>query len=233
MLSTILKTVEPYGLKGEIIAFQGGVVADVNSGEVLMKKYVNEADGLELLADIQARGYYIQVYDGGEYYVNRYTKRTERYARVNNHLEPIVVGDDILGYVVKNKLKLDKMVFGLDDDGLINKYEQIEPTMNEYIKKYEGRLVFNSSNTMLIEAVSVGCTKGEAVAFVAERNGIKQEEVICIGDSLNDYSMVTWAGRGFAVANSTHDLIEAADEVTVSCDEDAVGTVIRKYCLED
>ncbi|MBQ9710162.1 MAG: HAD family phosphatase [Clostridia bacterium] len=232
MLSTILKTVEPYGLKGEIIAFQGGVTADVNTGEVFEKKHVNHNDAIELLTELEAAGYYIQVYDNGDYFVNRYTKRTAHYAKING-LEPIVIGEDVVGYVLKNGLKLDKIVFGLDDDGLIPCYEEIEPTITAFKKKYEGRLLFNSSNTLLIEAISVGCGKGEAVAALAEKYGIKREEVICIGDALNDASMVEWAGKGFAVANATFDLKAVADEVTVSCDEDAVGTVIRKYCLED
>lgn len=232
MLSTILRTVEPYGLKGEIIAFQGGVVADVNSGEVYMKKYVDFADALELLEDIQANGFYVQVYNGGDYFVNRYTKRTERYARVNNGLQPVVVGEDIVGFVRDNGLQLDKIVFGTDDDGLVS-YGDVEPVIKRYEEKFGGRLVFNSSNTLLIEAVSAGCTKAEAVAFVAERNGIKREEVICIGDSLNDASMVGWAGLGVAVGNATFDLKEVADIITVSCDEDAVGKIIREYCLEE
>ena len=57
MLSTVLQTVKPYGLKGEIIAFQGGVTADVNTGEVYVKKYVNPVDAIELLEELQLAGY--------------------------------------------------------------------------------------------------------------------------------------------------------------------------------
>ena len=69
----------------------------------------------------------------------------------------------------------------------------------KYVEKYKGRLIFNSSNTLLIEAISVGCGKGEAVAVLAEKYGIKREEVICIGDALNDASMVEWAGKGINI----------------------------------
>ena len=233
MLSTILKTVEPYGLKGEIIAFQGGVVANVNTGEVLMKKYVDPVDAIALLKDLQSAGYYIQIYANGLFYVNRYTYRTKRYAEVNN-LDAVVVEDgDMVGFTEKNHLKLDKIVFALDDDLGIKDYAVIEPVISEYEKKYGNRLIFNSSNTLMIEAVSVGCTKGEAVEFLANRYGISREEVICIGDALNDAPMVKWAGLGVAVGNATHDLKEVADIVTVSCDENAVGEIIRKYCLEE
>ncbi len=232
MTKTMLQMVKPFGLKGEIITFQGGAVNDVNSGEELLKKHVKIEDGLELLLDLQKEGYYIQTYDKGDYFVNRYTKRTERYEMANN-LPPVVVGEDIYSYVVKNKQNIDKIVFALDDDGKIDKYEYIAHIIQKYQRKYEGRLVFNSSSTMLIEATSVGCTKGEAVEWVADRHGIKREEVICIGDALNDATMVKWAGLGVAVENATFDLKEVADVITVSCDDDAVGKIIREYCLEE
>ncbi|MCI5837988.1 MAG: Cof-type HAD-IIB family hydrolase [Christensenellaceae bacterium] len=230
MLSTILVTVKPFDLHGEIIAFQGGVVADLDTGDILLKKYVNPDDALSLLKDLEAAGYYIQIYSNGDYFVNRYTKRTQRYYEANAHLMPIVIGENVSEYVQKNNLKLDKIVFGLDDDGLVT-YDEVQPVMTAFDKKYGGRLVFNSSNTLLIEAVSAGCTKGEAVEFVANRHGIAREEVICMGDALNDASMIEWAGLGVAVENATDDLKALADEITVSCDDDAVGYILNKYCL--
>lgn len=232
MLSTILKTVEPFGLTGEIIAFQGGVIADVNSGEVILKKHVNEADALELIQDLQQAGYYIQIYHDGNYYINRHTARTQRYALANN-LDGIVIGEDVVKYVAENAVKLDKIVFGLDDDGSICEYSQVEPVIKKFEQKYAGRLTFNSSNTMLIEAVSVGCTKGEAVEYLANSYGIAREEVVCIGDALNDASMVKWAGLGVAVSNATFDLKEVADLITVSCDENAVGRLINSILTEE
>ena len=230
MLSTILVTVKPFDLHGEIIAFQGGVVADLDTGDILLKKYVNPDEALSLLKDLEAAGYYIQIYSNGDYFVNRYTKRTQRYYEANAHLMPIVIGENVSEYVQKNNLKLDKIVFGLDDDGLVT-YDEVQPVMTAFDKKYGGRLVFNSSNTLLIEAVSAGCTKGEAVEFVANRHGIAREEVICMGDALNDASMIEWAGLGVAVENATDDLKALADEITVSCDDDAVGYILNKYCL--
>lgn len=230
MLSTVLITVKPFDLHGEIIAFQGGVVADLDTGEILLKKYVDHNDAMSLLKELEKAGYYIQVYSDGDYFVNRFTKRTQRYYEANAHLMPIVIGENVCDYVEKNNLKLDKIVFGIDDDGLVI-YDEVQPVMSAFSAKYAGKLVFNSSNTLLIEAVSEGCTKGEAVEFVANRNGIKQEEVICMGDALNDASMIKWAGLGVAVGNATDDLKELADEITVSCEEDAVGYIIKKYCL--
>lgn len=232
MLSTIIKTIEPYGFHGELIAFQGGEVVDIDTGEVLYKRYVDPTDAQKLLGLIRKRGYYAQIYANGKYYVNRYAARTRVYEGFNS-LKAEIAGEDMWGFCEKNGLSLDKIVFGLDDDGSGDTYEKVISVIEEMSEIFGGRMVFNSSNILLIEAVNTGCTKGEAVEFVARRNGIKREEVICMGDALNDASMVKWAGLGVAVSNATDDLKQMADLVTVSCDEDAVGKIIREYCLEE
>lgn len=230
MLNTILATVAPFGLTGEIIAFQGGVVADVTSGEVLMKKYLDSAAAYEILDDIRNFGYYVQAYANGRYYINRMTERTKYYTSVNN-LQPIVVGEDVAGYFREKGLQFDKIVFGLNDRAEDDDYAEVEKTINFFNNKYAGRVIFNTSNILLIEAVSAGCTKGEAVKFVADRNGISREQVICVGDALNDLSMIEWAGLGVAVSNAPQGVKDRADAVTVSCNEDAIARVIHDYCL--
>jgi hydroxymethylpyrimidine pyrophosphatase-like HAD family hydrolase len=44
----------------------------------------------------------------------------------------------------------------------------------------------------------------------------------------NDIPMLTWAGRGIAVANAHPDVLAIADEVTASNDDDGVAVVIEE-----
>jgi HAD superfamily hydrolase (TIGR01484 family) len=55
-------------------------------------------------------------------------------------------------------------------------------------------LLVNTSKKWLIEMVNKKINKGTAVAGIAKRLGISREEVICIGDSSNDLSMIEYAG---------------------------------------
>lgn len=230
MLSTIERTIAPFGMHGELIAFQGGVVKDLDTGEILMKRHVAREDALELLSILKEAGYYVQIYDFGKYFVNRYTESTKFYAEFNG-LEGVVIGDDMARYVVDNDMHLDKILFSITDNCFDNDERQVAAVIDEMSARFEGRIDFNSSNLKMIESIAHGATKAEAVALVAERNGIAREEVICIGDGMNDATMIEWAGLGVAVANAPDELKAVADVVTVSCDEDAVGTVIREYCL--
>jgi hydroxymethylpyrimidine pyrophosphatase-like HAD family hydrolase len=43
----------------------------------------------------------------------------------------------------------------------------------------------------------------------------------------NDVPMLMWAGRAYAVANAHPDVLEVADEVIGSNDEDAVAALIE------
>ena len=57
--------------------------------------------------------------------------------------------------------------------------------------------------------------------------GIKREEVLAFGDSLNDLSMLEYAGHSVAVGNARIEVKAAADEVCLSNDEDGVASYIE------
>jgi hydroxymethylpyrimidine pyrophosphatase-like HAD family hydrolase len=51
------------------------------------------------------------------------------------------------------------------------------------------------------------------------------------GDGFNDISMVEYAGLGVAMKNAQKPVLEVADAVTLSNDEDGVAKAVEKYCL--
>lgn len=59
-----------------------------------------------------------------------------------------------------------------------------------------------------------GISKGTAFRHVAKDMGIGMEDFLAVGDSHNDQEMIQLAGTGFAVANATGDVKDAADRVT-------------------
>ena len=51
---------------------------------------------------------------------------------------------------------------------------------------------------------------------------------MAFGDYPNDLPMLEWAGHAVAVANAHPDVIEVADEVTASHDDDGVALVLER-----
>ncbi len=81
------------------------------------------------------------------------------------------------------------------------------------------------------EISSQNVNKWSAIQFLINKLGIKEENVIAIGDNMNDISMIKNAGLGVAMENSAPVVKEIADIVTKNNNENGVGEVIKNYIL--
>lgn len=84
---------------------------------------------------------------------------------------------------------------------------------------------------MYLEIMAAGASKGAALGRLANWLGVELEQVVAVGDNLNDTEMVEAAGLGVAMGNGHEDLKQLAAHVTLSNDEDGVAAVIRDYIL--
>lgn len=90
--------------------------------------------------------------------------------------------------------------------------------------------VTNSSPTNL-EVNPYGISKAKALEKVCERIGITMENVLSMGDSMNDIAMITSAGIGVAMGNAQEIVKEAADWITDTNDNDGVAKAIQRWVL--
>jgi len=84
-----------------------------------------------------------------------------------------------------------------------------------------------------IEITRQGVSKGKAVAILATFYGLTREEIITIGDSENDVSMLEYAGLGIAMGNATDNVKQKADYITDSNDQEGVANAINKFILDN
>lgn len=66
-------------------------------------------------------------------------------------------------------------------------------------------------------------TKGSALAWLAEHQGIDIEETVCVGDWLNDVPMLEAAGRAFAMGHAPEAVKAAATDVLEESQETGGG----------
>jgi len=69
--------------------------------------------------------------------------------------------------------------------------------------------------------------KGSALVCLAEYLHIPLENVMSLGDGLNDISMLETAGVGVAMKNSSPEVICKADYLAPGCDEGGLATVLN------
>lgn len=102
--------------------------------------------------------------------------------------------------------------------------------IKEELKTFEDLEVVSSWPNN-VEIMPAGTSKGEAVKRLAEILKIKPEEVICMGDSENDLSMIKYAGLGIAMGNAIDLIKENADYITDTNENSGVGKAIEKFIL--
>lgn len=79
----------------------------------------------------------------------------------------------------------------------------------------------------LVQIARKDCSKLNAVQAVLSMEGLGLQDLIAFGDDNNDVALLRAAGCGVAMANSTAGVLEVADYVTKSNDQDGVGQVLR------
>ena len=98
--------------------------------------------------------------------------------------------------------------------------------LNLMVEYYPG-----NNGRMYLEIMPQGVTKGTALAWLSSHLGLSMENVVAVGDNLNDTAMVTAAGLGVAMGNGHTDLKKIAGHITLTNDEDGVAAVIRDFIL--
>ena len=81
--------------------------------------------------------------------------------------------------------------------------------------------------------IPAGAGKTEAIRALAKAGGIGTEDMAAFGDDRNDLEMLKMCGTGIAVANAVPEILDAADAVTLSNEEDGVAHWLQTNCLEE
>ena len=130
----------------------------------------------------------------------------------------------LLGLIGGNTLALEKII------KKVNQIEKIEPTV---ICNYVCKTKTSTFQSHYIDIIKEGCSKKNAIQILANQLGIKQEEIIVMGDGGNDISMFECAGLKIAMENAEPYLKEKADYITTSNNEHGVAKAIQKFIFQE
>ena len=86
----------------------------------------------------------------------------------------------------------------------------------------------SNSTDSLLEISADGVSKGETLSKIAARHGLTAEDCVTFGDNPNDFSMLSWASRSWAMADGHPDLMKYAKFQTDAHQEDGVAKVIER-----
>ena len=88
---------------------------------------------------------------------------------------------------------------------------------------------YNIGYTAWLDIAPEGVSKASGLEVVCARLGIERADVLAVGDGMNDYDMLRWAGRGVAMGQGSNELKAVADDVTGTVDDDGLVTELRRW----
>ena len=89
-------------------------------------------------------------------------------------------------------------------------------------------ITHSNASESILEISAVGVSKGETLAKMAARAGIGPDDAVTFGDNPNDFSMLRWASRSWAMADGHPEGREHAKFVADAHTEDGVAKVIEE-----
>lgn len=116
----------------------------------------------------------------------------------------------------------DWLKFGYDIED-----DHVRQIILDELNKFDSFEITNSSPTN-IEINPAGVNKAAALNKVCDWLDLKMDEVMAVGDSMNDIAMIHEAGFGVAMGNAQDKVKEEADWVTLTNDEHGVAHAIEK-----
>lgn len=211
--------VESLGLKMPQIILNGSVIVAKDS-QVISSIKINPEHYYEIITDIRNRGCspLVALSDGRIIYDTDYTA-FEEYRKINEKLT-----------LVNN---IDEKEYCLNCVDISLTIKETDPLDSYLRNKYKGRLQFVRSGEYFFDILDPEATKGNALRQIAEKFGIRKEEIAVLGDSYNDLSMFDQSGLRIAVKNSYGEVLRSADFITDENYNCGLGRAIFKYILNN
>ncbi len=85
----------------------------------------------------------------------------------------------------------------------------------------------STSGASFVEVTAEGIDKAVGLALLCDRLGVDASEVLAFGDHRNDVAMLTWAGRGVAMANAHPEAQAAADDQAASHADEGLAAYVE------
>lgn len=212
---------EQLGLDVPVITYHGAMIQQAISGDILFRRVIPSSIASEIVRDVVERGIYAQVYLKDRVITQTLNEWSQEYARIAS----VRIEEANLSSLLSREPEGVEKILVIAGEADLN---QLVPLLSQ---RYGKKVHLTKSKPHFLEIIESSVNKGIALAALAERFGIAQQDVMAIGDSFNDLEMIQYAGVGVAMGNARPEIKEQADIVTVTNQEDGVAEAIERYVL--
>ena len=233
------------GASKYIIAGNGAVVYDIKEDKIIYENYIPFNKALNIINICEENSIFYNVYTNKtivtsslRYNVLYYYK--ENLKKEDNKKTNITIVDSIPDYLKNMQEEKIMKIFICDStesvfNSIMKKFNEI-PNVETLDVSHMSRKVIKKGTTEIpieyyyTEISMENVDKWNAIEFLINKLGIKKEEVIAIGDNMNDKKMIKEAGLGIIMEGSAPAVAEVADYITFDNNNEGVARALEKFC---
>lgn len=227
-----------------IISGNGTLIYDLQKEKIIYDAFMEKEKVLEIIKICEENSIYYNVYTENNILVKSLNYNVLFYHNENSKkpLEKrtnINIVQDVYKYIKEsdriNVLKIticdsDKIIFG----GIIRKLKMI-PNIQVLEAEYMSRKSIKAGTENIpieyfyTEVSNEKVNKWTAIEFLMKKLNIKREEIMAIGDNINDKEMVENAGLGVAMGKSMLEAEKIGNVFVKDNNSNGVAEAINKY----
>lgn len=231
------------GSKNYFIAGNGSLIYDIQKDEIIYEKYLKKEKVLEIIKMCEENSISYNVYTEKTilatalkhnvlyYYKENLKKPEDKQTHIN-------IVENMYDYIDKmNEEKFLKITICDENKSVFNsimkKLSEIGAIEVLEVSHMSRKIIQQGTEEIPIEYYyteisAENVDKWYAIEYLISKLNIEKEEVITMGDNINDKKMIQEAGLGVAMGQSTPAIKEIANEITTSNEEDGVAAFLEK-----
>ena len=240
-----IKTIaKELGIEEYFIAGNGALIYDLKKDEIVYENYMKKEKVLEIIKICEDNSISYNVYTDKtilttnlKFNVLYYYK--ENLKKEENKKTNVSIVENMYNYVKNlNEEKFLKITICDESATIFNSIVKTLKEINDVeileVSHMSRKIIKQGTEEIPIEYYyteisAKNVDKWDAVEYLARKLNIENEEIIAIGDNINDKKMIENAGLGVAMKGSAPDVINVANIVTDSNDNDGVAKILEKY----
>ena len=241
-IKTIAKEI---GSENYFIAGNGALIYDIKKDKIIYEKFMNKQKVLEIIKICEENSISYNIYTektiiakGLKYNVLYYYK--ENLKKEENKKTNITIVENVYEYIKNSENEKFLKITVCDEtksvfNSIIRKLRTIENIDVLDVLHMSRKMIKQGTEDVPIEYYYTEISlkdvdKWNAIEYIADKMNIKRNEVMAIGDNINDKKMIENAGLGVAMGGSTPVITKIADFITSNNNEDGVAKALEKYC---
>ncbi|WP_028546304.1 Cof-type HAD-IIB family hydrolase [Paenibacillus taiwanensis] len=228
------------GMTCPLIAFNGAVILDANTGELTHGYPIVPAAAQRIAELAEQAGIYVHFYSYHQLFVREINAMNVRWPLANVVIDPrkplayahykeqadriqVRAVGNLHHFVQTNEVPIYKATMISENPQLLDElYKELESWQE---------LTLTKTGQRRFDMNAAGVSKKSALDVVSRTLGVAPSEAVAIGDYDNDIDMLQWAALGIAMENGSKSAKQAANVITASNEEDGVAEAVNRYFL--